>query len=273
MSGAELEKSNPDLSQDFAQVLGLITGAQTRALRAVNRELIELYWQIGEYIFKRVDQANWGQGTVRELAAWLKAQDSSLKGFSVQNLWRMKQFYEAYAVDTEGYTKLSAVLRVLTWSHNLLILGKCKAVQEREFYLHTAAQQGWTTRELERQIDGALYERTLANPSQISSVLEQKHPTAAAVFRESYLFDFLNLPAGHSEADLQSGLVAHLKDFLLELGPDFCFMGQEYRLQVGNQDFAIDLLLFHRGLQALVAFELKITEFKPAYLGQLEFYL
>jgi predicted nuclease of restriction endonuclease-like (RecB) superfamily len=189
----------------------------------------------------------------------------------------MKQFYEAYAEDTAGYTKLAPVVRVLTWSHNLLILAKCKAAQEREFYLHTAAQQGWTKRELERQIDGALYERTLANPAQISSVLEQKHPTAAAVFRESYLFDFLNLPAGHSEADLhnnlQRGLVAHLKDFLLELGPDFCFMGQEYRLQVGNQDFAIDLLLFHRGLQALVAFELKITEFKPAYLGQLEFYL
>jgi len=255
--------------QDFAQVLKLIRGAQTRALGAVNRELIELYWRIGEYISQQVSGKGWGQGTVKQLASWLLEQGQDVRGFSASNLWRMRQFYDTYAPSL----KLAPLVRELTWTHNLLILGKCKADQEREFYLQAAITQRWTKRDLERQINGALYERTLNNPPQISSMLGQQQPLNTAVFRDSYLFEFLNLPHSHSERDLQQGLVVHLKDFLLELGPDFCFIGQEFRLQVGNRDFKIDLLLFHRGLQALVAFELKITEFEPSYLGQLEFYL
>jgi len=253
---------------DFAPVLHLIQQAQHRALHAVNRELIELYWQIGAYIGQKIEADGWGQGTVRDLAAWLGGQQAG-KGFSAQNLWRMRQFYEAY----RDNPKLSAMLRELSWTNNMTILGRAQSDQEREFYLQAAIQGRWSQRELIRQIDGGLYERALTEGVQLSPTLREQRPEAAALFRDSYLFDFLGLPTGHSERDLRRGLVTQLRAFLMELGPDFTFVGEEYRLQVGQQDFFVDLLLYHRGLQALVAFELKITHFEPAMLGQLQFYL
>jgi len=254
---------------DFAPVLQLIQQARVRALAGVNRELIELYWQLGRYLSERIGQDGWGRGTVQQLADWLAGQQSGQRGLSSSNLWRMRQMYDTYSASP----KLAALLRELSWSSNLTILGRATSEQEREFYLQAAIRGRWSQRELVRQIDGSLYERALTQPAQLSPVLAEQQPIASDIFRESYLLDFLNLPAVHSEYDLQHGLVSHLKAFLMELGPDFSFMGEEYRLQVGSQDFFIDLLMYHRRLQALVAFELKITHFTPAMLGQLEFYL
>ncbi len=254
---------------DFTPVLAIIQQAQGRALAGVNRELIELYWQVGRYLSERIAADGWGRGTVQQLAEWLAGQHTGLRGFSTVNLWRMRQFYDAY----NAYPKLSPLVRELSWTNNMTILGRVGSDQEREFYLQSAIRGRWSKRELERQIDGSLYERALTQPAQLSPVLAEQQPIAADIFKESYLLDFLNLPAAHSEHDLQHGLVSHLKAFLMELGPDFSFMGEEYRLQVGSQDFYIDLLMYHRRLQALVAFELKITHFAPAMLGQLEFYL
>lgn len=256
-------------SPDFAPVLTLIRQAQARALHSVNRELIELYWQIGEYLHHKTEQDGWGRGTVRELADWLAKESPEARGFSASNLWRMRQFYEVYSPNP----KLATLLRELSWSHNLSIMGRANSEQEREFYLQAAIQGRWTQRELIRQMDGSLYERALTSPAQLSPVLQQQQPLAASIFKESYLLDFLNLPQPHSEQDLQRGLVTHLKEFLMELGPDFAFMGEQYRLQVGKQDFFIDLLMYHRRLQALVAFELKVTHFGPEMMGQLQFYL
>ena len=254
---------------DFAPVLTLIQQAQNRALRSVNRELIELYWSIGQYLSQKTESDGWGRGTVRQLAEWLARQDTGMRGFSSSNLWRMGQFYDTY----HASPKLAALLRELSWTNNLTILGRAGSEQEREFYIQAAIRGRWSQRELIRQIDGSLYERALTQPAQLSPVLAEQQPAAAQIFKDSYLLDFLSLPAAHSEHDLQHGLVAHLKDFLLELGPDFTFMGEEHRLQVGQQDFFIDLLMYHRRLQALVAFELKITAFSPAMMGQLDFYL
>lgn len=253
----------------FPPVLQLIQQAKSRALSTVNHQLLELYWQIGEYLSFKVAEQGWGQGTVKELAKWLAEREPNLRGFSAQNLWRMRQFYEAYS----DQPKLSALLRLLSWTHNLLVLSKCKTDEERGFYLKLAVEQRWSTRELEQQINNVLFERTIASPLKVSAVLRELHPAADQVFKDSYLFDFLHLPEPHHERDLQQGLIKHLKQFLLELGRDFCFIGQEFSVQVGQKDFSIDLLFFHRELQALVAFELKIDDFKPAYLGQLEFYL
>lgn len=255
--------------EHFLPVLSVIQQARSRALSTANQQLLELYWQLGEYLSLKVAEQDWGQGTVRELAHWLAEREPNLRGFSAQNLWRMKQFYEAYAVQSE----LSPLVRVLSWTHNLLILSKCKSEEERRFYLKLAVEQRWSKRELEQQINNALFERTIASPLKVSALLRELHPAADQVFKDSYLFDFLHLPEPHNERDLQQGLIKHLKQFLLELGRDFCFIGQEYAVQVGQKDFSIDLLFFHRELQALVAFELKIDDFKPAYLGQLEFYL
>ena len=260
--------ANPN-TEYFPPVLQLIQQAKSRALSTVNQQLLELYWQIGEYLSLKVAEQGWGQGTVKELAKWLAEREPNLRGFSAQNLWRMRQFYEAYAQQP----KLSSLLRLLSWTHNLLVLSKCKTEEERGFYLKLAVEQRWSTRELEQQINNVLFERTIASPLKVSAVMRELHPAADQVFKDSYLFDFLHLPEPHHERDLQQGLIKHLKQFLLELGRDFCFIGQEFSVQVGQKDFSIDLLFFHRELQALVAVELKIDDFKPAYLGQLEFYL
>lgn len=259
----------PHEEDGFAPILDFVRQARTRALATVNRELVALYWRIGEYLSHKIATDGWGQGTIRHLADWLAAQEPGARGFSPQNLWRMRQFYEVYREDKT----LSPLVRELPWTHNLLILSKCSSQEERGFYLHLATQERWTKRELERQLDGGLFERTLTAKPKLSPALREIHPAAESAFKDGYLLDFLNLPQAHSEHDLQKGLIANLKQFLLELGRDFCFVGEEYPIQVGAKDFFIDLLFYHRGLQALVAFELKIDDFKPAHLGQLEFYL
>ncbi|MDR3670205.1 MAG: PDDEXK nuclease domain-containing protein [Holophaga sp.] len=253
----------------FQPILALIQESRSQVLRAVNTALVDLHWRIGEYLCRRIQADGWGQGTVKELAVWLQERDPDLRGFSAQNLWRMRQFFEVYHQDEE----LSPLVRVLTWTHNLLILNKCKNREERAFYLKLAGQERWGKRDLERQIEGALFERTLTGTPKLSPALRERHPGAGTCFKDRYIVDFLDLPEAHSEQDLQKGLLRHLKHFLLELGRDFCFVGSEYPLVVGSRDFAVDLLFYHRGLQALVAFELKIGPFEPAHLGQLSFYL
>jgi predicted nuclease of restriction endonuclease-like (RecB) superfamily len=161
----------------------------------------------------------------------------------------------------------------LPWSHNLAILSRCKREEEREFYLRMASKERWSFRELQRQLNGALFERVVLSPAKVSPPVRQLHPDPAAVFKDSYLLEFLSLPDAHSEGDLQRALVANLRQFLLELGGDFTFPGERYRLQVGGRDFFVDLLFYHRGLTCLVAFELKVQQFEPADLGQLQFYL
>ncbi len=166
---------------------------------------------------------------------------------------------------------MSALLTQLPWTHNLLILSQSKRPQEREFYLRLAVQEKWSTRELERQFKTALFERSVTQPAKTSSVLKQTHPAALEIFRDAYMLEFLDLPGGHAETDLHKGLLVRLKDFLSELGRDFCFVGSEYPLQVGSRDFALDLLFYHRGLNCLVAIELKVGRFEPEYLGKLDF--
>jgi predicted nuclease of restriction endonuclease-like (RecB) superfamily len=192
-----------------------------------------------------------------------------LRGFTRSNLFRMRQFYEAYQEDEI----VAALLRQLSWTHHLIILGQSRHPEERAFYLRMAAQEKWSSRELERQFKTALFERSVLQPPKVAAVLRQNQPEAQGVFRDMYLVDFLKLPDGHNEADLHLGLVRQLKDFLIELGRDFCFVGSQYPLQVGGRDFALDLLFFHRGLNCLVAIELKVGRFEPEYLGKLSFYL
>jgi len=254
---------------DFAEVVHLITAARQHAYQAVNTTLIELYWQVGAYISIKIKAAEWGDGVVDALAKHLATTQPNLKGFTRRNLFRMRQFYEAYQDDKI----VAPLVRQLPWTHNLTILSRSKVSEEREFYLRMSVQEGWSSRDLERQFNAALFERTVLQPPKVSAVLTQLHPEALNVFKDSYIVDFLSLPEQHSEADLHQGLLAKLKHFLLELGRDFCFVGSEYPVQVGKQDFALDLLFFHRGLNALVAIELKVDKFQPEHLGKLNFYL
>lgn len=257
------------MDKRFADIIQLIKQSRTNAIRAVNAELISLYWNIGEYISKKIEQSEWGDSVVTELAKYIQQNEPEIKGFSDKNIWRMKQFYETY----KDFSKLSTLLREISWSHNLAIFSRCKTAEEREFYLKLAKQECYSFRELDRQISASLFERTMIGNSKLSTALRETSHNLTNTFKDNYVFEFLNLPEQHSESDLQRGLVRQMKDFVLELGRDFLFIGEEYKLQVGNSDFYIDLLFYHRGLQCLVAFELKADKFKPDHLGQLNFYL
>ncbi|ODS34934.1 MAG: hypothetical protein A7316_04695 [Candidatus Altiarchaeales archaeon WOR_SM1_86-2] len=261
-----------EIEKQFVEVTELIRKARYNALKSVNTELVNLYWEVGEYISKKVESAEWGKGIVQTLAVYLKQNMPGLKGFSAQNMWRMKQFYETY----RDNPKLSTLLRELTWSSHLHILSKTKSIEEKEFYLRLAIKERYPVRELERQIDRGVYERTMLSDTKalkVSPVATQIHPDISSAFKDTYVLDFLDLPERFSEKDLRKAIIQNLKHFILEFGRDFTFIGEEYRLQVGNNDYFIDLLFFHRELQCLVVVELKIDDFKPEYLGKLNFYL
>ncbi|MCL2390239.1 MAG: PDDEXK nuclease domain-containing protein [Endomicrobia bacterium] len=258
-----------DKNKQFLEVVNLIKKSRYDAIKGVNTELINLYWEIGKYINEKIQISQWGEGVVEELAVYISKTEPELKGFSDKNLWRMKRFYEVY----KDYPKLSTLLRELSWSHNLAIFSRSKTAEEREFYLNIAIKEQYSFRELERQISAGIYERTMLGNKSLPVSVKNKFPNALNSFKDSYSFEFLKLPDEHSENDLQKGLLRQLKDFILEIGKDFLFISEEYKVQVGNSDFFIDLLFYHRGLQCLVAFELKADKFKPEHLGQLNFYL
>jgi predicted nuclease of restriction endonuclease-like (RecB) superfamily len=266
------EKSDLSLGPEevaFAEVVEMIQDARVRALAVVNIALVDLYWRVGEYISRKLETAVWGDGVVEALAAYIARRHPGLNGFTRPNLFRMRQFYETYRHDE----KVAPLVRQLPWTHNLLIMSRSKHEEEREFYLRMCIREKWGKRELQRQLDGALFERVVLSPVKLSTPLTELHPDAAAIFKDTYLVEFLDLPPRHSETDLQSALIEQLKQFLLELGRDFCFIGSQYPVQVGGRDFALDLLFFNRALNALVAFELKVVEFEPEHLGKLQFYL
>ncbi len=256
-------------SQTFRAIAQLIEERRTRVYQAVNSELIELYWEVGKIISHKIEAAEWGQRVVDELAVYLKRVEPGLRGFTRANLFRMRQFYEFYR-DQEI---VASVRRQLSWTHHRLIIAQSKSTEEREFYVQMAVRERWSSRELERQLRLARFEQTILHPRKISTVLEQIHPKALDLFKDHYVVEFLGLPETHSEQDLHRGLLDHLRKFLAELGRDFCFIGTEHPIQVGKQDFALDLMMFHRELNCLVAIELKVGRFEPEYLGKLNFYL
>ena len=262
--------SPASIKASFAEIVNLIEQARGRAHQAVNTELIGLYWKIGEYISWKIDSAEWGESVVDGLAQHLARVLPGSRGFTRSGLFRMRQFYETYVLDI----KVAPLARQLPWAHNLIILAQSKRAEEREFYLRMAIRERWGKRELERQFRQALFERAVLNPPKVAPVARQMHgDIITGIFKDAYFVEFLDLPAAHTEADLHQGLLARLRTFLIELGRDFCFVGSEYPVQVGKRDFAIDLLFFHRGLNCLVAIELKVDRFEPEYLGKLGFYL
>ncbi|WP_144282019.1 PDDEXK nuclease domain-containing protein [Chryseobacterium echinoideorum] len=308
------------MEQRFSDIVALITQSRATAIKAVNIELINLYWNVGAYIKQKLSVAEWGDKTVDELAVFIQKNNPELKGFNRAGLFRMIQFYDTYAsvhFVSSARTQLQSsenqestivaslrrqsentdnkdpeivaapgrqfpvelqdirktILAQLSWTHHRTIFSRCKTEEEREFYIRLSIKENYSVRELERQINAAVFERTMISDAQVSTLPTELKADVTKVFKDSYVFEFLNLPEIHSESDLQKGLLKQMKNFILELGRDFLFIGEEYKVQVGNSDFYIDLLFYHRGLQCLVAFELKADKFKPEHLGQLNFYL
>lgn len=254
---------------EFSDVLKQIQETRQKVFVHINTALIDLYWQIGQIISQKVSSESWGKSVVSELANYITQNAPEINGFSDKNLWRMKQFYETYQSDP----KLSPLVRELPWTHNTIIFSRCKSAEEREYYLRLCIKEHYSKRELERQISSSHFERTMLGNQKLSAVLREIRPSINNTLKDNYVLEFLGLPTEHEEKELQTALIRNMKQFILELGRDFIFIGEEYRLQVGNQDFYVDLLFFHRGLAALVAFELKIGKFSPEHLGQINFYL
>ncbi|PCJ21610.1 MAG: hypothetical protein COB02_00565 [Candidatus Cloacimonadota bacterium] len=257
------------LKEQFNHITGLIINAKHASYKAVNTQLVSLYWDIGEYLFLKVQSNDWGKSIIKDLSKFIKNSHPNIKGFSSQNLWRMKQFYETY----KDFEELSAVLREIPWSHNVCIFSSTDSIQEKEFYIKLVTKERLSYRELERQINSSTFERVMLGNLKLSTVSRVLPQNINNVFKDTYVLEMLDLPTLHSEKDLKTKICKNISSFLLEFGRDFAFMGEEYPLQVGNQDFAIDLLFYHRVLQCLVAIELKIEKFKPQHLGQLNFYL
>jgi predicted nuclease of restriction endonuclease-like (RecB) superfamily len=265
--------SKTDLSiknkNDFSNIFQMIKEAKETTWKQVNTSLISLYWNIGEYISNKVNSDGWGQSIVEELSLFILSQDKGAKGFSARNLWRMKQFYETYKDDK----KLSTVLTEISWSNHLHILSKTKTIQEKDYYLHLCLKRPYSARDLARIIDSSTYERTALADIKLSTSLAKYPSDVRGIFKDIYVFDFLDIPEEHPEDTLKKALLTNFKKFLLEFGPDFTLIGEEYVIQVGMKDYRIDLLLHNRGINALIAIELKVTEFQPEYLGKLQFYL
>lgn len=254
----------------LAEVKARIQSTQYAALRAVNKELVGLYWEIGRLIVERQQSEGWGKAVVAQLATDLQAAFPGTGGFSASNLWRMKSFFETY----NSTKKLAPLVREIGWSHNLIILERCRNAQEREFYLRMTRKFGWSKKILSHQIDNQSYEKSLLGQTNFDRTLTPAlRAQANLAVKDEYVFDFLELGEQHSEHELERALIARIEDFLRAMGGMFAFMGSQYRLEVDGREFFIDLLLFHRKLRALVAIELKIGEFEPEFVGKMQFYL
>jgi predicted nuclease of restriction endonuclease-like (RecB) superfamily len=252
---------------EYGEIISIIERARENAFRAVNRELISMYWEIGCYVSDKVKHRGWGKSVVTDFARFIQTEHHDIKGFSASNIWRMRQFYETY----RGNEKLAPLVREISWTQNLLIMSRAKTDEAREFYLLLCNRNSYTKRELERQMDSMLFERTMISDERNKLFLSKN--TGLAALRDSYVLEFLDVPENHKEKELRKSIVANIRNFILEFGKGFTFVGEEYRVQVGNKDFYIDLLFYNRELSCLVAIELKVTDFKPEHLGQLEFYL
>jgi predicted nuclease of restriction endonuclease-like (RecB) superfamily len=247
-----------------------IRNAQYEAFKIVNTHLINLYWEIGSSIVEKQKIAGWGKSVVENLAIDLQMEFPGMSGFSSRNLWNMKIFYEEYNKNEI----LQPLVAEISWAKHLVIMSKCKDVQERRFYILTTKKFGWTKDVLIHQIENKSFEKYVLNQTNFEQTLpDNLKKNAKLAVKDSYTFDFLELAEEHTERELENELVKNIRQFLLEMGGNFAFIGNQYKLTVDETDFFIDLLLYHRVLQCLVAIELKIGDFKPEYNGKMEFYL
>jgi len=247
-----------------------IRAAQTRAAVSVNRELIQLYWEIGQQILARQADEGWGRSIVEQLSRDLRREFPEMKGFSPRNLWNMRRFAEAYP---DG-SILQQLVAEVPWGHNVLLLNSVKNASQREWYIRKSIEHGWSRSVLSHKIDTKLFERQGAAPTNFERTLPpSQSDLAQQALKDPYVFDFLTLDAEAHERDIETGLVEHIRDFLVQLGVGFAFVGRQVHLEVGDQDFFIDLLFYHLKLRCYVVIELKAVAFKPEHAGKLNFYL
>jgi predicted nuclease of restriction endonuclease-like (RecB) superfamily len=247
-----------------------ISNAQLLAVLAVNRELVLLYWQIGRDILNRQQQQGWGAKVINRLAADLHQAFPKMKGFSPRNLKYMRAFAEAYP--DEQFVQ--QVVAQIPWGHNVRILDTVKDSVEREWYAHQTIEHGWSRNVLVHQIESKLYHRQGKAITNFDRTLPKlQSELAQQLLKDPYTFDFLDLGEDVLERELERALINHIRDFLIELGVGFAFVGNQYHLEVGGDDFYLDLLFYHLRLRCFVVIDLKIEEFKPEFSGKMNFYV
>ena len=259
--------SNIKNNENFSEIISIIETAKMRALKAVNTELITMYYEVGKYLSELCSNSKFGDKVINDVEMYISKNNPTIKGFNRRGLYRMKQFYELYK-DDELVTPL---VTQISWTNHLIIMSGCKTKEERLFYIKLCIKENYSKRELERQIDSAYYQRYLLS---VNKPIPEVVPNVVkGNILDTYVLEFLDLPEQYTENYLKKAIIGNLKSFILEFGKDFTFIGEEYRVQVGGQDFYIDLLFYNRALSCLVAIELKIGKFKPEHIGQLNFYL
>lgn len=287
--------------QQFEEIRGIIAMHRERALREVNEESLLMSWTVGRIVCDKLKSNEWGSKVVTQLSEYLRTKDPTLKGYSRRNIYNMVMFYDEYSSEVfrdylqslplsdfvqsgtaqmNNYAivqvetaQLPAILYLTTFTNHIEILNRCKIIEQRIFYILYAYRERLKNKELQRCIVNDTYGSLMGNKKNFSAGLKQLYPQSPSLIKDRAFVDFLSLPEKHSERQLHKGLLGHMKQFVLELGKDFLYVDSEYPLQVGGSTFKVDLLFYHRGLQCLVAIELKAKKFKPEYMGQLEFYL
>lgn len=263
-------KNSNNENYDFDKIIAIIESTKERIYTKINEEAITMYFNIGQFISKEMKSNKYGDLYIQKMAIFLKQEYPDLKGFDKRNLYKIKQFYEMYADDNEALKLLTGV----NWSSHRVIMTRCKTMDSKIFYMNICVRDRLSVRELERQIDSLYYERCLESNVTLTPAIERSKERTKHIFLNLYSFDFTKITSEViSENELEKAIVNNMKDFILEIGKDFTFIKEEYPIEVGGQEFYIDLLFYHRGLQCLVAFELKVGDFKPEYVSKMDFYL
>ena len=268
------EKNTPILSPEYLdfrnEITSRIRSAQYEALKAVNKEMIALYWEIGRRITEQQAALGWGKSVVENLSRDIQKEFPGIKGFGVSNMWDMARFYAEY----RSNEILQPLVGEISWSKHIVILTKRKEMQQRQFYILSTKKYGWTKDVLINKIEAKTYENYLLGQSNFDMTLPEKIKNQAILaLKDEYTFDLVGLSEEHSEYELEQAIIKNIRAFLMEFGPDFAFVGNQYRIEVDGKEYFIDLLLYNRRLQAMIAIELKIGEFLPEYKGKMEFYL
>ena len=258
--------TNLDIS--FNEIVKLIETRRNNVIRKVNEELIGLYWDFEKYVSEKVKNEKWGSKTIDKLVEFMKNNYPNMKGFTRRGIYRMKQFYETY----KNNEIVSPMVTQLGWTNNLLILSMTKSMKEKEFYMKLCIENNYTKEELRRQIKSGYYERYMLSDNKLNNELELNN-NLTTKFLDTYSLEFLKLPENYKELDLKQEIINNMKEFILEIGKDFIFIDSEYKIKVGKKTFYIDLLFYNRSLKCLVAFELKIGEFKSEYISKMNLYL
>lgn len=268
------EKNSSILSPEYLNFKNEITtrirSAQYEALKAVNKEIIALYWEVGKRITEQQTALGWGKSVVENLSRDIQKEFPGIQGFGVRNMWNMARFYAEY----QSNEILQPLVAEISWSKHIVILTKCKETQQRQFYILATKKYGWTKDVLINKIEAKTYENYLLGQSNFDITLPDSIKNQAILaLKDEYTFDLIGLAEEHSEYELEQAIIKNIRAFLMEFGTDFSFIGNQYRLEVDGKEYFIDLLLYNRRLQAMIAIELKIGEFQPEYKGKMEFYL